>query len=168
MPRDRRRAARARRRLGARRSPGLVRDNSNGFPALVRATLTSSVGGHGPETKEARLAEAWRRATTEPRGLDAVVRIPGLGHNLYAFTELPSFSPGYSWEVRRLQGEWAVFRSEVVQGAGAPQLLGYQRLKLRPRALDAKISAFAALSLDPPSALDLRRASRHVGASSVG
>lgn len=119
------------------------------YVRLGRMVLSRVAQEH--ETREAKIAEAWRRATTEPRALDSVVHLPGLGQNYYCFTELPPFTPGHSWDVRRLQGEWAVFRSDVVEGASTRQLLGYQRLALRPRALDRKMSALGAMSLPIPA-----------------
>jgi hypothetical protein len=57
---------------------------------------------------------AWTLAITQPRPATADVHARGIGFRRLQLIVCPCFAEARAWEVRQLQSEWSLFRSEVV------------------------------------------------------
>jgi len=59
-------------------------------------------------------ASAWEALQSSPRGFAEDVCFPSIGLRRLQLAIVPSFEPGYSWDVRELDGTFRLFRSNVV------------------------------------------------------
>src|SRR5689334_862248 len=57
---------------------------------------------------------AWEALQSSPRDFAEDVCFPSIGLRKLQLAIVPSFEPGYSWDVRELDGSFRLFRSDVV------------------------------------------------------
>jgi hypothetical protein len=99
--------------------------------------------------KQHDLAAAWELARTNPRGIADDVCLPGIGLRRLQPVVAPSFSPGYSWDVRALGSVWRLFRSEIIdEPYDEPiRLRGYTELEASGEELQGFVVRLRSLSL---------------------
>ncbi len=86
--------------------------------------------------RQKELTEAWERAQWVSRGLSQDVDVPGLGGRRVRVMYVPSFTKGYSWDIRILGAEMRLFYSEVVSCYnGSSVLRGYHEIQSNPEIL---------------------------------
>ena len=86
---------------------------------------------------------AWNRATFEPRSIYSDVHAHGIGLRKLQLIVFPSFEPAWAWDVRHRQGDWWLFRSQIVEG----QLLGYDPIEIDPTILASFVARVTSLTL---------------------
>jgi hypothetical protein len=69
---------------------------------------------------------------------------------------VPSFEPGYAWDVRELTPAWRLFRSSVVTGQSPIRLIGYEELNAPSELLHSYFERLRAITMPiGPSRLDI-------------
>src|SRR5258708_6460756 len=96
---------------------------------------------------------AWERVRSSARPAVCDVHAPGIGHRRLQLIVCPSFEEGQAWEIRQLEKEWSLYRSEVVESWPNVQLIDDRRIPIEPGVLSSFFSRVIALSL--PIAPDL-------------
>jgi len=98
---------------------------------------------------------AWESVRSTARPADCDVDAPGVGARRLQLIVCSSFEyeDEPAWEIRQLNDEWRLFRSEVVESFPNVQLVDYRRVPVEPAVLASFLSRVAALSL--PIAPDL-------------
>ncbi len=81
------------------------------------------------------LAIDWNNARNRPRGLHDNVVILGAGSRRVQLIYAPSFEQGYSWDLRELDKEFRIYRSDIKLVNGERKALGYSELQANSNAL---------------------------------
>ena len=98
--------------------------------------------------KRQEIASAWDLARANARGLTEDVSVPGIGSRRLQLVVVPSFSPGYSWDVRTFDSVCRLFRSDTVVDRDTPlRLRGYTELEASTEELQSFIDRLRSLSL---------------------
>ena len=98
-------------------------------------------------TKQREREEAWTHAMTKPRLATEDVCAQGIGLRRLQLIICPSFEPGYAWELRQLDDEWVLYRSELISDAGPLELIGLCRVPFASSALEAFFNRIESLSV---------------------
>ena len=98
-------------------------------------------------TQAQKDAADWDRARTETRPAVSDVVAPGIGLRRMQLVVCPSFCEASAWEVRQLQGDWSLFRSQVVTPWPNLMLRGYERLSIDSATLSEFFARIIKLSL---------------------
>lgn len=98
---------------------------------------------------------AWESLQSSPRDFAEDVCLPSIGLRKLQLAIVPSFEPGYSWDVRELDGAFRLFRSNVVvEPIDEPlRLRGYTELEAGSDELLRFLGRISSMSLRiaPPS-----------------
>jgi len=81
------------------------------------------------------------------RPVEEDVRIPGVGLRRVQLVYAPSFEAGFSWDIRVLDGEFLLYRSDVVTQQWRMLLRGYCRLDFESGRLEDYWGRLRALCL---------------------
>jgi hypothetical protein len=92
---------------------------------------------------------AWERARSTARPAVCDVDVPGIGERRLQLIVCSSFEydEDPAWEIRQLQEDWWLFRSEVVESWPNVQLIDYRPIAVEPVVLSSFFSRVTALSL---------------------
>ena len=91
-------------------------------------------------------ALAWERARTEMRNAAHAVSAPGIGKRRLQLIVAPSFEKGCAWEIRQMNDQWTLYRSEVVGESTSIALLGYDVIPVEGSTLQHLFQRTTALS----------------------
>ena len=100
----------------------------------------------------------WERAWTTPRAITTNIHGFGIGERRLQLIVLPAFRTGHAWEVRRLDEQWMLYRSEIlVQLPLEVQLVGYEQVPMERKTLRSFFERLTALSISLEPDLSGRR-----------
>ena len=97
--------------------------------------------------KRQEMIAAWNVAETSTRGLGEDIRIPGIGLKRIELVYAPSFEVGYSWDLRVLDHDYRLFRSQIILERGQTMLSGYQELHADAEVLKNFMARLGKISL---------------------
>ena len=98
----------------------------------------------------------WQRVQSEARPAVCDVAVTGLGQRRLQLIVCSAFEheESLAGEIRQLNDEWWLFRSELVESWPNVQLIGYQPIPINPAVLSSFFERVGALSLPIAGCLD--------------